>query len=174
MSKKIKQILPILMTVFMFFVNANFSRAADVPDTIQIKSLSNLFSPVAFDHSMHIGIADGCAFCHHRGPGELAKGQNCDQCHPNGAKEQPRSCKSCHPANPFSKVALKEQADTLRHHRDILGLKGAYHQACMGCHKEMGGPTGCQDCHQATTTGEAFYHSGKYAPQAANDAGESH
>ena len=174
MYKTIKLILSIMIAASLLLTNAKLSMAENVPDTIQIKSLSNLFGPVAFDHSMHIDIAGGCAVCHHRGPGTPAKGQKCAQCHPDGAKEQPRACQACHPANPFSTASLKEQADSRRHHRDILGLKGAYHQACMGCHKEMSGPIGCQDCHQPTAAGDAFYHSGKFAPQAADGTAKSH
>jgi hypothetical protein len=28
----------------------------------------------------------------------------------------------------------------------------------MGCHEEMDGPTGCQDCHARTEAGDEFYH----------------
>jgi hypothetical protein len=36
------------------------------------------------------------------------------------------------------------------------GLKDAYHQRCIGCHKELGtGPTGCAECHTKKVVQEA-------------------
>ncbi len=141
--------------------------AQEVPDTIQIDSLSHLYNGVNFNHAMHIDIAGGCAVCHHRGPGALAKNEKCGQCHPNAEQEQVKACRACHPADPFSAATLRERdSQGSRHHSDILGLKGAYHQGCTGCHAEMGGPTGCQGCHSRTEVGDAFYHAGKYAPKA--------
>jgi hypothetical protein len=46
-----------------------------------------------------------------------------------------------------------------------MGIKGALHESCIGCHAKKGaGPTGCQECHPRTDQGAAFYNSGKYAP----------
>jgi hypothetical protein len=44
----------------------------------------------------------------------------------------------------------------------------------MGCHKEMGGPVGCEDCHARTDAGDAFFHSGSYAPSSAPADGSGH
>lgn len=143
--------------------------AEDAPASVHIDSLSHLYAGVDFDHAAHVELAGGCALCHHRGPGALAQGQRCRQCHPNAAREPVGACRACHSPAPFSAKSLAErgQADQL-HHRDVLGLKGAYHLACTGCHREMGGPTGCLDCHGRTAAGDAFYHAGKYAPKGAS------
>ena len=39
------------------------------------------------------------------------------------------------------------------------------HRNCIDCHEKMKGPTGCQDCHQRTKEGDAFYNSGAFAPK---------
>ena len=158
----------------LMFMPVLQGQAANVPGTVHIDSLSQLYRGVVFDHAMHVDLADGCAVCHHRGPGALAAGQKCDQCHPNADKEQPKACRACHPAAPFSAASLREQDLKAGQHRDVLGLKGAYHLACMGCHAQTGGPTGCRDCHQMTGSGKAFYHEDKNAPQARAAAEQSH
>jgi hypothetical protein len=83
-----------------------------------------LFIGVAFPHAQHTEIAGNCATCHHHSP-----------------KGATPACGECHEAitvfhyNPTSK-------------EPNIGLKGAYHGQCMGCHKKMGGPLGCTDCHE--------------------------
>ena len=54
----------------------------------------------------------------------------CKDCHHNG--ESPvQKCESCHTAD------------------SKLDAKGAYHKACIDCHKaKEKGPTGCMDCHK--------------------------
>jgi hypothetical protein len=147
----------------------------DMPASIQIDSLSRLYGPVAFDHAMHADMAGGCAVCHHRGPGELAQNERCNTCHPNAATQSVEACQGCHSPTPFAAADIRRRDSEIhRHHRDVLGLKGAYHLGCMGCHQKMGGPTGCQDCHSLTDAGKAFYNEGKYAPQAATAEKKHH
>jgi len=94
--------------------------AASAPDTLVIDSISKLYEEVVFTHSSHVDYADSCATCHHHSP----------------AGETP-SCSKCHSAS-----TIVKKGD------NPLGLKGAYHQQCMNCHKEMdSGPVGCTDCH---------------------------
>ncbi len=61
----------------------------------------------------------GCATCHHNSGDEI------------------QACKDCHgvPFNP--------------HNESMPGLKAAYHQRCMSCHKEDfgSGPESCTSCH---------------------------
>ena len=64
---------------------------------------------------------------------------SCTTCHHNSGDEI-HACKDCHdsPANP--------------HDSTKPGLKAAYHQLCISCHKdEVSGPDSCIKCH----TGEA-------------------
>lgn len=76
-------------------------------------------------HSKHAAtLQDDCAACHHYRPADKSKSET-------------MPCRSCH-KEPF-KSAVPGRP----------GLKAAYHQRCMGCHKEMQkGPTDCQSCHQ--------------------------
>jgi hypothetical protein len=67
-----------------------------------------------------------CAGCHHLAP--ITK------------NEQVPQCRTCH-------TVRKEPTGA------IPALLGAYHQQCLGCHKEMGGaeeemPQDCAGCHE--------------------------
>jgi hypothetical protein len=116
---------------------------ADLPDDIEVGYLADKFEPVAFPHKQIVlklshMIGDGrlanvfhgtqavvCAACHHHSP----------------LGERPPSCARCH-RDAFDPQAL---------HRP--GLKGAYHQQCIGCHKAMqvdmkvGDHRDCRGCH---------------------------
>ncbi len=88
------------------------------PEVSVLKTLERMYGPVTFSHGMHTSVTDDCAACHHHSdPGQTP------------------ACKECHGA-PFDPKNL-----------NMPGLKGAYHLQCMGCHKEIGGPRGCTECH---------------------------
>lgn len=141
-------------------------QAGDLPDVIALDSLVQLYDKVEFDHAAHIKALKDCAGCHHHTTGGLVEDANCVRCHQNSSKTQTVACRGCHSAQPFSAEALKaKQADSKLYHQDKPGLKGAYHLGCMGCHKKMGAPTGCRDCHQMNRHGEALYNSGSAAPR---------
>lgn len=60
---------------------------------------------------------------------------SCNTCHHNSGDEI-HACRDCHdsPANP--------------HNSTKPGLKAAYHQRCISCHKEdFSGPDSCKKCH---------------------------
>lgn len=64
---------------------------------------------------------------------------SCITCHHNSGDEI-HACKDCHdsPANP--------------HNSTKPGLKAAYHQRCMSCHREkFSGPDSCVKCHTGET-----------------------
>ena len=88
------------------------------PEISTLNTLERIYEPVTFSHGAHVLFADECAACHHH-------------CEPG----QTPACKECHGA-PFDPKNL-----------NMPGLKGAYHLQCVGCHKEMGGPRGCTECH---------------------------
>jgi len=58
-----------------------------------------------------------------------AKVEDCTTCHHNGVEAG--ACRSCHGVKPEAPKA-----------------KDAFHKLCKGCHKDMGGPTSCRDCHK--------------------------
>ncbi|RLB04706.1 MAG: hypothetical protein DRG50_08435 [Deltaproteobacteria bacterium] len=115
-----------LALVATFFVSIFFITLAypeDIPETIVLESLTNIYEPVEFSHGEHVDIADECAACHHH------------------SEEGTPSCKKCH-----EPITIYRYKGAQR--KTGLGLKGAYHGLCMGCHKESeSGPLGCTDCH---------------------------
>jgi hypothetical protein len=89
-----------------------------------IRQTEDHYGPVRFMHAKHARAVKDCALCHHYRPVDEA------------ASETTR-CSACH-QEPFQKD-----------HPERLGLKAAYHQQCMGCHKEMDkGPIDCAGCHR--------------------------
>lgn len=135
--------------------------AEDAPKTVEINSLARLYSGVDFNHTMHTEIAT-CVQCHHHTTGGEVTNPNCIRCHAKSGEADTVSCRECHSSDRFSKEDLHKRDNPLLYHIDKPGLKGAYHLNCLICHQKMGGPTGCQDCHTMTETGEKIFHSGKH------------
>lgn len=93
-------------------------------DSPIIKKREDHYGGVRFMHAKHAASLKDCALCHHYRPTDPE------------AKETVR-CSACH------QEAFKES------HPERLGLKAAYHQRCMECHKDMGqGPADCTGCHK--------------------------
>jgi hypothetical protein len=115
--------------VFMSFVSIflfiGVAFPTNIPETITLDSISQVYGPVQFSHSQHADIAGDCATCHHHSP-----------------KGSTPACGECHESIVvYHYEAGKKGPD--------IGLKGAYHGLCMGCHKKMqSGPLGCTDCHE--------------------------
>lgn len=152
------------------FAPAFICYGQDMPDSVELNSLSQLFDGVTFDHEMHLSVSDDCSVCHHHTTGTGVSDERCAKCHSNSDVVETVACQGCHAAEPFSAAAIhgENQND---YHFDVPGLKGAYHLNCLGCHQEMEGPVGCQDCHDRNEAGDAFYHAGTFSPsdQAAHD-----
>ena len=147
------------------------SRAGNVPDSINLDSLAQLYEKVKFNHAGHIMLVKDCAECHHHTTGTLVEDANCVRCHKNSSATTVVACKGCHTVQTFTAEALRGK-NRNTYHMDKLSLKGAYHQNCMGCHDKMGGPTGCQECHALKKAGQAFYNTGEYAPPQAKGNGK--
>jgi len=93
-------------------------------DSPIIQKTEDHYGPVRFMHAKHAVVIKDCALCHHYRPLDEA------------ASETVR-CSACH-QQPFQKD-----------HPERLGLKAAYHQQCMGCHRDMDkGPIDCAGCHR--------------------------
>ena len=116
--------------IMLATATAHTGDASDIgdDDIVTIDGLSHWFGPVAFPHADHQDMVDDCTDCHHHAEGET---ETCDTCHET-------VWSAAAPAMPS------------------LGV--AYHRACAGCHGELGGPTGCEDCHrrQALPPGPAL------------------
>ncbi|MBG0775670.1 MAG: cytochrome C [Desulfovibrionaceae bacterium] len=114
----------------------------DIPETVTIGALADEFQPAKLPHrkivqALYEGVKESrLAGAFHGDPATLCRG-----CHHNSpASLTPPRCAGCH-GRPFGgDVAGKP------------GLKGAYHQQCMGCHKAMKlekpADTKCAECHE--------------------------
>jgi octaheme c-type cytochrome (tetrathionate reductase family) len=88
-----------------------------------IREEENLYGTVRFMHKKHAGLLKDCFVCHHHRPVDpkLAEITRCSACHQKS----------------FNPELLGR-----------IGLKGAHHRQCMGCHKKWNkGPVGCTECH---------------------------
>lgn len=91
-------------------------------DILNLSSIQRLYKPVSFSHGKHIDLVGDCKVCHHMDEGITY------------------TCSPCHPKEDVYKYDGK---------RVTVGLKGAYHGTCIGCHKKMGkGPLKCTSCHE--------------------------
>jgi len=117
-------------------------RDEDIPEKVVIKELVDKYEPVEFPHRRIVhtlleNIKDNKLTNYFHSE----KGALCQACHHNSptAKNPPR-CVSCH-GKPFDENNLLRP-----------GMKAAYHQQCMGCHKEMDiekpNAVKCTDCHK--------------------------
>lgn len=147
-------------------------------EVFELNSISNLYEGVSFDHDMHIeATEENCAVCHHHTTGTPPDDPRCIPCHATSGEADSPLCSDCHVIDPFSVANLEKSSnEPFLHHRMKPGLKAVFHQNCLGCHQEVGGPVGCQDCHTMTDAGEKFYNTGQYAPEpkAAGGHGSAH
>lgn len=142
------------------------SLAEEGPAEVTLDTLAQYYEPVIFDHNMHVSVTgNDCAICHHHTADGKVDDDNCRRCHANSGKSDKVACRECHSAKRFEAeyLAAMEQNNTL-YHVGKPGLKGAYHQKCLGCHKEMGAPEGCSDCHVRNDLGDQLFRAGQYAP----------
>ncbi len=137
---------------------------SDAPETVTIDVLSELYDPVEFNHAGHIEMVE-CSDCHHHTVGTVSKRWNCIKCHNNPLAGDTVSCSDCHPQDRFSSQYLATLDDPELFHKEKPGLKGAFHLNCVGCHREMDGPTGCEECHKMSLAGEKRFNAGPYRPQ---------
>jgi hypothetical protein len=91
----------------------------DPPDKVKLDKLENLYKPTDFDHKAHVDVAEKCETCHHKKD-----------------ESESQACSGCHKI-PFDLKALH-----------VVGLKGALHEQCMGCHKENDVADTCTSCHE--------------------------
>jgi len=118
----------------------------DIPEKVVIKELSDQYDSVELPHRKIIrallnNIKDNKLASYYHAD----KGTICQSCHHNSPEtKKPPLCGSCH-GQPFDERQVSRP-----------GLKGAYHQQCMGCHQvlnlEKPTATGCTDCHKEKKT----------------------
>jgi octaheme c-type cytochrome (tetrathionate reductase family) len=97
-----------------------------VLDSPVIRESGDLYGPVRFMHRRHALLVQDCTVCHHRIPREEGDdyGVPADPVAMAKDKTLPVACHKCH-ARPWPAKQLHKP-----------GLKGAYHQMCLGCHRE--------------------------------------
>ena len=101
----------------------------DTPETITLDILINRYGSVEFSHGYHAEITGDCISCHHHS--EEGSTPACGECH--------------EPITVYQYYGAQRETS--------IGLKGAYHRQCLGCHQEMeSGPVGCTDCHEKEET----------------------
>lgn len=145
--------------------------AKDAPEVVTIAGLVDLYGPVEFHHKQHTEAAS-CSDCHHHTLGTTPTRWNCIKCHANSHEADSISCGDCHPRDRFSTRYLITLDNPDLFHKETPGLKGAYHLNCVGCHQDVGGPTGCEDCHTMNEAGKKRFNAGTYAPVSADAAGD--
>jgi hypothetical protein len=107
-----------LMVAGIFFLQ-NLA-GGDNSTAIEINIISKLWGPVKFTHDAHTGFAESCASCHH-----------------HSKEGETPACSECHSAAP-----------KIENNLEVPGLKGAFHRQCMDCHRDIGGPMKCSECHE--------------------------
>ena len=114
----------------------------DIPETVEIKTLSNKYHPVKLPHRKIVtSLLDKIKTNQLANFFHYENGTVCQGCHHNSpAAKNPPKCMSCH-SKPFNaKDPFKP------------GLIAAYHRQCMECHKAMGiakpVSTDCTACHK--------------------------
>jgi hypothetical protein len=166
-----KQTLTTLIMALALITSGTVAAAADMPDQVSLDTMASLFNGVEFDHAMHTDLGEDCSACHHHTTGTGTTNERCMGCHADSAGEKTVRCAGCHVAEPFSAEHINRDASNrYQFHIDMPGLKAAYHWNCVGCHEQMDGPTGCQDCHTRTASGDAFYHENAVHAEAAGSA----
>ncbi|WP_321514672.1 cytochrome c3 family protein [uncultured Pseudodesulfovibrio sp.] len=117
--------------------------------------MDNAGGRVIFAHLTHVkDYGYECADCHHDDIGR-AFPVACGNCHPVEFGEKFRSehgrrfaddiaCLRCHVERPSGPLVAEERPII----EDIPLRADAFHQQCMQCHEENGGPYGDDTCHE--------------------------
>ncbi len=128
------------LRLFAFDIGATTQASPEVPDTVVLGELVNLYQPVPFDHKSHAQMtemSEGCITCHHRPPTTQSVHAVPSDAHDQSDSDRIPACKSCH------EIAA-EQANI-----HMPTLKGAYHRQCLNCHREWANEKSCTACHLA-------------------------
>ncbi len=109
--------------------------AADAPKVRPLNSpvinqYSDLYEAVPFKHEKHLKVVKDCTVCHHRQPREKGDryGEPLKMTDLRRIQKLPVSCSTCH-ERPFNPRQIH-----------VPGLKGAYHQLCLDCHRKSERP----------------------------------
>ncbi len=119
--------------------HADPDTASNVPGMIENQSAAipaHIHEWLSVNNSEYLSITYGQATKFHQ---VMSEKVSCSVCHHNSGDEI-HACRDCHDA-PFNP-----------HNSSKPGLKAAYHQRCMSCHREkFAGPGSCTECHTGDT-----------------------
>ncbi len=126
-----------------------------------LNSGTDYYEPVRFSHRTHdVNVGSDCSVCHHRVSDDPANrvgedlkemhasidvriGGACADCHTDLKEKRFQKCSACH--------GVSNEPD----YPARIGLKGAYHQQCIGCHQKqpatVRAPIDCRSCHNPLT-----------------------
>ena len=95
-----------------------------------LNKYSDLYDPVFFMHDKHLKFIKDCTVCHHRQPREKGDtyGEPMKITDLQRMQKIPVACSTCHD-RPFNPRQIH-----------VPGLKGAYHQLCLDCHRKSERP----------------------------------
>lgn len=156
--------ISVLLTLASLYLAGDWRASAPTtpPSHIELNELKGPYGPVGFHHEAHSAIAGGCKDCHHRQFGNLV---SCGLCHTEYVErehfnhqlhENLAGCLSCHQVATMAEMRCsachKTTYDLDRLH--VIGLKGAFHQQCLGCHQAVGLDVSCTACHEPIRSGD--------------------
>jgi hypothetical protein len=147
--------IPALVSLAML-CPAEVESSPETPPVLELNALKGLYEPVSFDHEAHAASADGCRSCHHRRFGKLV---SCGICHTEYVEREEfehephqslMECLSCHQVANMAEMRCSACHKTAPDPDQlyVIGLKGAFHQQCMGCHRELELDVSCAACHE--------------------------
>ncbi len=125
-----------------------------------LNSNVNYYEPARFTHRTHDVATEGnCAVCHHRFSfsEDDRIGISVREFHEEYDIRAVGACDSCHDMETIT-ISKCSSCHWLPNEEDDpnrLGLKGAYHRQCIGCHEDQPSnvfaPTDCTSCHHPYT-----------------------
>lgn len=135
------------------------------------------YEPVRFSHRSHDNYVNGdCGKCHHRvGDSSNRIGDDLREMHASIEVKIGGSCSNCHKdltEKTFQKCGDCHESSNEADYPTRIGLKGAYHRQCIGCHREQPpttkAPVDCVSCHHPITPDhtELIKLAGNVSPQA--------
>lgn len=124
-----------------------------------LNSKTDYYEPVRFSHRSHDNfVAGNCLFCHHRTSYDLSDrvGFSIDELHKEMDLKLGAPCSSCHKDMEGIVIEACDKCHRWADEPDNparIGLKGAYHRQCIGCHEKTAPgdyymPTDCTGCHR--------------------------
>jgi octaheme c-type cytochrome (tetrathionate reductase family) len=127
-------------------------------NSLSINPGTDYYEPVRFSHRTHdVNAGSDCSVCHHRVSADDSDkvGEDLRTMHASIEVRIGGACATCHAdlkEKKFQKCSVCHIASFLSDYPSRIGLMGAYHRQCIGCHAELpasaNAPTECNACHR--------------------------